>query len=145
MQWVSTGFPFLIVQLNSLEAVQRASPNPAELMSLLEGQISKQVAIFTTETVNSSSHVHLRMFAPEVGVLEDPATGSCAGPLAAYIEQYNLLKRDRPRRDIIIEQGYEIRRPSRLVASIIGEKDFKGAYVSGKTRLVAEGTFFVEK
>ena len=144
MQWVSTGFPFLMIRLNSLEAVQQASPNPPEILSALEGQISKQIVLFCTEGVNSDSHVHLRMFAPEVGVVEDPATGSAAGPLAAYIEQYNLLNREKPCADIVIEQGYEIRRPSKLVASVIGEQDFVGAYVSGLTRLVAEGTFYLD-
>ncbi|MHA2426072.1 MAG: PhzF family phenazine biosynthesis protein, partial [Candidatus Thorarchaeota archaeon] len=144
MQWVSTGFPFLMIQVKNLEAVQRASPNPSEILSSLEGQISKQIVLFCTEGVNDDSHIHLRMFAPEVGVVEDPATGSAAGPLAAYIEQYNLLKREKPGSDIVIEQGYEIKRPSKLVASVIGEQDFIGAYVSGRTRLVAEGTFFLD-
>ncbi|MFW9932358.1 MAG: PhzF family phenazine biosynthesis protein, partial [Candidatus Thorarchaeota archaeon] len=144
MQWVSTGFPFLMVPMKSLEAVKSASPNSPEILSALEGQISKQIVLFSTETENSDSHLHVRMFGPEVGVVEDPATGSAAGPLAAYVEQYNLLNRDLPGQDIIIEQGYEIRRPSRLTASIIGEKDFTGVYVSGLTRLVAKGTFFIE-
>lgn len=144
MQWVSTGFPFLIVQLKSLEAVQKASPNSLEILSTFEGQISKLIVLFCTEGVNQDSHIHLRMFAPEVGVVEDPATGSAAGPLAAYIEQYNLLKRKKPGADIIIEQGYEIRRPSKLVANVIGEEDFTGAYVSGRTRLIAEGTFYLD-
>ena len=143
MQWVSTGFPFLMIRLKSLEAVQKASPNPSEILTTLEGQVSKQIVLFCTKGVNKDSHVHLRMFAPEIGVVEDPATGSAAGPLAAYIEQYNLLKREKPCADIVIEQGYEIMRPSKLVASVIGEQDFIGAYVSGKTRLVAEGTFYL--
>ncbi|MFW9850928.1 MAG: PhzF family phenazine biosynthesis protein [Candidatus Thorarchaeota archaeon] len=141
MQWVSTGFPFLMIQLKSLESVQKASPNTPEILSTLDGQISKLIVIFCTEGVNKDSNVHVRMFGPEVGVVEDPATGSAAGPLAAYIEQYNLLKRKKPGDDIIIEQGYEIKRPSKIVASVIGEEDFIGAYVSGQTRLVAEGTF----
>ena len=144
MQWVSTGFPFLIVPLRSLDAVERASPNPAELLSALDGQINRQVMIFSTETVNEGSHVHARMFAPEVGVVEDPATGSAAGPLTAYLEQYGILNREHRGEDIIIEQGYEIKRPSRLVGNIIGEDDFKGVYVSGQTRLVAEGHFYLD-
>ncbi|MHA1908215.1 MAG: PhzF family phenazine biosynthesis protein [Candidatus Thorarchaeota archaeon] len=144
MQWVSTGFPFIMIQLNSLRAVQKASPSPSEILSSLEGQISKQIVLFCTEGVNKDSHVHLRMFAPEIGVVEDPATGSAAGPLAAYIEQYNLLNREKPGADIVIEQGYEIKRPSKLVANVIGERDFVGAYVSGRTRLVAEGLFYLD-
>ena len=144
MQWVSTGFPFLMVPLNNLKAVQNANPNPSEIMSALNGEISKQIVLFSTETVIDDSHLHVRMFAPEVGVVEDPATGSAAGPLAAYVEQYNILGREKRCEDIIIEQGYEIKRPSKLVATVIGENDFVGVYVSGKTRLIAEGNFYVE-
>jgi trans-2,3-dihydro-3-hydroxyanthranilate isomerase len=124
--------------------VQNTSPNPSEILSSLEGQISRQIVLFCTDGVNDDSHVHMRMFGPEVGVDEDPATGSAAGPLAAYIEQYNLLNRMKPGADIVIEQGYEIKRPSKLIASVIGEKDFVGAYVSGQTRLVAAGTFYLD-
>ncbi len=145
MQWVSTGFPFLIVPLKSLDAVKRASPNPSEILGSLEGQINKQVMIFSIETENDDSHVHTRMFAPEVGVVEDPATGSAAGPLTAYLEQYNILNREKRGDDIVIEQGYEIKRPSRLVGSVIGENDFIGVCVSGKIRLVAEGTFYLDE
>ncbi|MHA1638401.1 MAG: PhzF family phenazine biosynthesis protein, partial [Candidatus Thorarchaeota archaeon] len=142
--WVSTGFPFLMVPLKNLEAVQSASPNPSEIMATLDGEISKQIVLFSTETVNDDSHLHVRMFAPEVGIVEDPATGSAAGPLAAYVEQYNILEREKRCKDIIIEQGYEIKRPSKLVAAVIGENDFVGVYVSGKTRLTTEGTFYIE-
>ncbi|MDF1541360.1 MAG: PhzF family phenazine biosynthesis protein, partial [Candidatus Thorarchaeota archaeon] len=144
MQWVSTGFPFLIVPLKSLDAVKRASPNPSEILGSLDGPINKQVMIFSTETENEDSHVHSRMFAPEVGVVEDPATGSAAGPLTAYLEQYGILNREKRGEDIVIEQGYEIKRPSRIVGKVIGEDDFVGVYVSGLTRLVAEGTFYLD-
>ncbi|MHA1575910.1 MAG: PhzF family phenazine biosynthesis protein, partial [Candidatus Thorarchaeota archaeon] len=143
IQWVTTGFPFLMVPLKNLKAVQNATPNPSEIMSALDGEISQQIVLFSTETVNDDSHLHIRMFAPEVGVVEDPATGSAVGPLAAYVEQYNILNREKRCDDIIIEQGYEIKRPSKLVATVIGENDFIGVYVSGKTRLTAEGTFYL--
>lgn len=144
MQWVSTGFPFLIVPVRTLEGVKNASPNSPDILSALEGQVSKQVVLLTTETVNSDSHLHVRMFGPEVGVVEDPATGSAAGPIAAYVEQYNLLNRNKLGQEAIIEQGYEIRRPSRISARVIGEPDFTGVYVSGSNRLIAEGTFYVD-
>ncbi|MBN2230312.1 MAG: PhzF family phenazine biosynthesis protein [Candidatus Thorarchaeota archaeon] len=144
MQWVSTGFPFLMVPLKTLTAVERANPNPSEILRVLESQISKQIVLLCRETVNEDSDLHVRMFAPEVGVVEDPATGSAAGPLAAYTEQYDLLGRNAPGRDIVIEQGYEIKRPSRLIANVIGSQDFTGVYVSGLTRYVAKGIFYLE-
>lgn len=144
MQWVSTGFPFLIVPVKTLEGVKNASPNSPDILSALEGQISRQVVLLTTQTVNPDSHLHVRMFGPEVGVIEDPATGSAAGPIAAYVEQYNLLNHNQPGQEIIIEQGYEIQRPSKISARVIGERDFTGVDVSGSNRLIAEGTFYVD-
>jgi trans-2,3-dihydro-3-hydroxyanthranilate isomerase len=84
------------------------------------------------------------MFAPDVGVLEDPATGSAAGPVGAYIDHYALLKRTTRGTPIVIEQGYEISRPSQLIAEVVGKTEPENVLVSGKIKLVAEGSFYVE-
>jgi trans-2,3-dihydro-3-hydroxyanthranilate isomerase len=141
MQFVSTGSPFLIVPVKSLAAVQKAVPNPGRIMATLAGQPSRDILIFCTETVNNDSQVHARMFAPELGILEDPATGSAAGPLAAYAERYECLPRHRTGDPIVIEQGYEVQRPSRLVAKVVGRKVAEAVQVSGQVKLVAEGKF----
>ncbi|MHA2299645.1 MAG: PhzF family phenazine biosynthesis protein, partial [Candidatus Thorarchaeota archaeon] len=49
-QWISTGFPFLIVQLNSLKAVKAAEPSPSEIVKVLSGELSQEIVIFSTET-----------------------------------------------------------------------------------------------
>lgn len=143
MQWVSTGFPFLIVQLNSLKAVQAAEPSPNEITNVLAGQLSQEIVIFSTETVHEDSSVHARMFAPGVGVLEDPATGSAAGPLGAYVRKYDIQDASDVTEPVIIEQGFELKRPSNLRSQVIGGSDFDGMKVSGKVKLVAEGDFFL--
>jgi trans-2,3-dihydro-3-hydroxyanthranilate isomerase len=142
-QVVSTGFPFLIVQVKSLAAVKRATPVPA-LFEDLRNLSTQQVLIFSTETTFSDSQVHARMFAPEVGVVEDPATGSAAGPLGAYLEMYKVLSNHQLGDPISIEQGYEIERPSKLVARVPHES-MSEVHVSGKVRLVAEGVFFLHE
>ncbi|MHA1289532.1 MAG: PhzF family phenazine biosynthesis protein, partial [Candidatus Thorarchaeota archaeon] len=75
IQFVSTGFPFLMVPLKDLSSVQKAAPNPQLILENLKSLTSQEVLIFTTEGVHSDSHVHARMFAPGAGVPEDPATG----------------------------------------------------------------------
>lgn len=139
-QFVTTGFPFLIVPLKSLEIVRAVSPDIRELGQLLEGSPSKEVLVFSSETVNSDGSFHARMFAPFAGVLEDPATGSAAGPLGAYVEEYELTKSQRGQ-PIIIEQGYEIRRPSQLFVEVGGD----AVVVGGRVKRSAEGTYFLEK
>ena len=143
MQFVSTGMPFLIVPLQSLSAVQRAAPNPSLILETLHGQASQEIVIFGDETVHPDSHVHVRMFAPGAGVPEDPATGSAAGPLGAYLIEHRVLTNLRPEEPIVIEQGHEMRRPSRLEVVITGDKSTREAYVSGKVKLVAEGKLYV--
>jgi trans-2,3-dihydro-3-hydroxyanthranilate isomerase len=143
VQWISTGFPFLIVQLKSMSAVQSAEPSPSEIANALAGQLSQEIVIFSTETVHEDSSVHARMFAPGVGVLEDPATGSAAGPLGAYVRKYNVQEKSDITEPVVIEQGFELKRPSKLISQVIGGADFEGMKVSGKVKLVAGGDFFL--
>jgi trans-2,3-dihydro-3-hydroxyanthranilate isomerase len=142
IQIVSTGFPFIIVPIKTLAAVKRAVPVPPLFDTNLSDLSTKQVLIFSTETTHSDSHVHARMFGPDVGVVEDPATGSAAGPCGAYLEKYKLLSDHKIGDPINIEQGYEIQRPSKLVVTVPDES-MEEVHVSGKVRLIAEGTFYL--
>jgi trans-2,3-dihydro-3-hydroxyanthranilate isomerase len=145
VEFVSTGSHKLVVPITSLKAVQRVQPNSQAILDRLVGLPSRNILIFCTETVNKESDVHARFFAPEVGVVEDPATGSAAGPLAAYLEHHQVLQRKERGKPIIIEQGYEMRRPSQLVSEVVWGEGMEGVRVSGKVKLTAEGTFYLEK
>ncbi|MFW9830777.1 MAG: PhzF family phenazine biosynthesis protein [Candidatus Thorarchaeota archaeon] len=142
-QYVQTGSPFLIVPLNSLDAIQKAQPDGPKILATLKDELTARIVLLTTDTEHPDSDIHVRMFAPDVGVLEDPATGSAAGPVGAYVEHYNLLNRANPGERIFIEQGYEIQRPSQLIAEVVGGKIPTNVLVSGKVKLVAEGQFYV--
>jgi len=145
VQFVSTGIPFLLVPVQSLASVRKAVPNPTRILATLAGQPSRDILIFCAQTQNSDSHVHARMFAPEFGIPEDPATGSGAGPLAAYLERYNCLPKHAKGSPVVIEQGYEVQRPSRLVAEVVWGKGMEAVQVSGQVKLVAEGTFHLKR
>jgi len=139
IQIVSTGFPYLIVPVKSLNLLKRARPPlPKELQELSY----REILVITTETKYSDSHVHARMFAPEAGVLEDPATGSAAGPLGAYVEKHKVLDNHSLGDPILIEQGFEINRPSQLIAKVPDER-MSAVLVSGRVRLIAEGVFYL--
>ncbi|MFW9968286.1 MAG: PhzF family phenazine biosynthesis protein [Candidatus Thorarchaeota archaeon] len=143
-QFISTGFPFLIIPIKTLSAIRRAVPNPTEILKSLKNEISQEIVILTTETIHSDSNVHVRMFAPGAGVLEDPATGSAAGPIGGYIEAHNLLPNHSLGEFIVIEQGFELNRPSRLVFQSAKVRGKKRVYVAGKISLMAEGKFFLK-
>ena len=140
MQYVSTGFPFLIIKIENTKAVQRAYPNPLLLNEALREFPSGEILIFSTHCIHSDSSVHVRMFAPEAGVPEDPATGSAAGPLGAYLYNYEILKQNQER--YIIEQGYEMNRPSRLEVDVLPSLEL--VYVTGDVRITAEGHFILD-
>ena len=142
MRFVSTGLPFLIVPLISLSAVQSIKLNVSVLLEELKNLPSQELLVFCSETIHSDSNVHMRMFAPSIGVIEDPATGSAVGPLGAYIDNYNCVKGLTKGRKITVEQGYEINRPSKLLSKCNYENsDISSVIVEGQVRKTAEGLF----
>ncbi|MHA2203238.1 MAG: PhzF family phenazine biosynthesis protein [Candidatus Hodarchaeales archaeon] len=144
MQFVSTGFPFLIVPLTSLEAIRAINLDTNLLLRTLDGFPSHELLVFTPNTVNTDSHVHVRMFAPSTGVPEDPATGSAAGPLGGYLEVYHVLSNHPRGTSFVLEQGYEIYRPSKLITQCSYEKDeIKEVIVSGEVKITVEGNFII--
>ena len=96
--------------------------------------------VFTTVTVEEFSDVHTRMFAPSIGILEDPATGSASGALGAYLVHNGVVEVG-PTTEIIAEQGYEIERPSRIVIQVESDDDaIQEVKVGGQVVMMAEGT-----
>jgi trans-2,3-dihydro-3-hydroxyanthranilate isomerase len=80
-----------------------------------------------------------RMFAPALGVNEDPATGSAAGPLAVHLVRHGRVG---PGEQIEISQGAEIARPSTLYARAEGSRDhIERVCVGGSAVIVAEGKY----
>jgi len=95
--------------------------------------------IFTRECVHPESTVHARMFAPTMGLVEDPATGSASGALGAYLVHRGLVSAD-PTARIVVEQGYEMGRPSTIYVEVdIDEQGPVEVRVGGKAVEVAEG------
>lgn len=144
VRFASTGNIFLIIPLKSLASVQKASPNPSLIIKALEGEISQDVLIFTTETVNSDANAHARMFAPASGIIEDPATGSASGPLGAYLEYHDVLPSHSIGDMIVVEQGYEMNRPSKIKVQLVRKKQKTDVFVSGRVRTTAEGNFYLK-
>ena len=94
---------------------------------------------FTLETEVPESTVHVRAFAPALGITEDPASGSVGGALGAYLARHQIIAKEKLDR-IQIEQGIEMGRPS-LIQVEIGQKDgvISGIEVGGKSQILIEG------
>jgi trans-2,3-dihydro-3-hydroxyanthranilate isomerase len=127
-QVVSCGNPFLFAPM-TLSEVQSLAVRPAAFEALLDEVGAMGLYAFTVlETARPGSHVHGRMFAPGVGIAEDPATGSAAGPLGAYLVRHGIHGTT----PIVIEQGFEIGRPSILRVRIDGTpQNITGVHVGG--------------
>ena len=143
VQIVSTGVPQMMVPVRSLKEVQgldASKLNTAVLNRVCDAVDTKCVMVFSLETERPQSTVHTRMFAPLLGVLEDPATGSANGALGAYLVHHRAVPVTEPTTHIVSEQGAEIGRPSTLTIEVDSEGEAVTAVrVGGQVVLVAEG------
>lgn len=143
VQVVSTGVPQMMVPVRSLDEVKALDAgqlNIAALNQACHAVGTECVMVFTFETERPESTVHVRMFAPLLGVPEDPATGSANGALGAYLVHHKAVPVTGPTVHIVSEQGAELGRPSTLYIEVdsVGE-EITAVRVGGQVVPVAEG------
>jgi PhzF family phenazine biosynthesis protein len=128
---VWTGAEHLMLGLRTRADVDAAAPEPARLRALLAGVGAEGCYVYSTESGADGADAYTRFFNPTVGIVEDPATGTAAGPLAA------LLARDgrAPAGSIRILQGHAMGRPSVLEVAVDGDL----VDLSGTGLVVADG------
>lgn len=131
-QVVSTGSPHLLVPLRTRETVARARPNAAKLLSILSSVSGQGCYVFSLDPVLEGSTAHARFFNPTVGIVEDAATGSAAGPLAALLTENGITAEGTT---VVIEQGYPMQRPSLIRVQVVGKR----VKVTGRGFITAEG------
>ena len=137
---VSTGLPVLIVPVRTLTAVRSIVPDAAAIVEVCGRVGANGIMVFTSVTVEDHATVHTRMFAPSIGIPEDPATGSASGAMGAYLVHNGLVEVG-PMTELIVEQGYEIARPSRILVQVESEDDaIQTVKVGGQCVMVVKGT-----
>jgi trans-2,3-dihydro-3-hydroxyanthranilate isomerase len=137
VQEVSTGLPFIIVPLRTLDAVKRSRVRLESAADLVKDTEAKAFLLFCPETYSSKNDLNVRVFAHYHGVPEDPATGSANGCLAGYLVKSRYF--GSPQVNIRVEQGYEIGRPSLLFLNAEEKAGEISVLVGGKVILVARG------
>ena len=139
-QVVSTALPQLMVPAQGLKDLEKIVIDPAALRTVFETLETKCFMIFTRQTVHPNSTVHARMFAPTLGVPEDPATGSASGALGAYLVRHRVMPAHSTTH-LIVEQGYEMGRPSTIYVEVDQgpDGDPGEVRVGGQAVEVAEG------
>jgi trans-2,3-dihydro-3-hydroxyanthranilate isomerase len=136
IQEVSTGIPFIIVPLKTLDAVRRARIDKDRQLELAK-ETQAEILVFCPETYKKENSLNVRVFVDLFGIPEDPATGSANGCLAAYLSHHHYYGSDLV--TARVEQGYEIGRPSLLHLKAENKEGQIQVYVGGKVVMVASG------
>jgi trans-2,3-dihydro-3-hydroxyanthranilate isomerase len=143
VQIVSTGIPQMMVPVRSLADVQLLAADRLDYSTLARvcrGVGTDCVMVFSLETEGAEATVHTRMFAPSLGVPEDPATGSANGALGAYLVRHRAVPVSEPTTHITSEQGLELGRPSTLYVEVDSRAgEVTGVRVGGEVVAMAEG------
>ena len=145
VQVVSCGVPFLFVPLTSRAAVDNATVNRGALDDLLQQSKSGAhgVFLFSAERGSDRATVYSRMFAPELGVAEDPATGIASGPLGCYLVRHKVVPPAKAAAMLSL-QGVKMGRPSHVHIAIGLQKgEITSVRVGGEAVLAGEGTLYV--
>ena len=151
VQIVSTGIPQMMVPVRSLAEIQALKAGELDISAL--GRVCHAlgtdcVMVFALETERPEATVHTRLFAPLLGIPEDPATGSANGALGAYLVHHapdspallQALKPSGPAIHILSEQGAEMGRPSTLYIEVDQQgTELTSVRVGGQVVLLAEG------
>lgn len=124
-QVVSTGAPHLLVHVRDRAAIDRAMPDVAHLASLVRSVGGQGCYLFSLDPLIA------RFFNPVAGIPEDPATGSAAGPLAAFLIANKVLAAG----TVVVEQGHGLGRPSRIEVRVQGDE----VKIAGRCVVTARG------
>lgn len=131
----STGAGHLLVRVAGVAAVDAARPDSAALASLLALAGGEGCYVYTLDA-GAGLHAYARFFNPTVGIAEDPATGTAAGPLAALLVRDGVAALGEPVR---IEQGRSLGRPSLLTVTVDGAR----VTLTGSGVVAAAGTLYL--
>lgn len=137
-QEVNCGSTFFVVPLATRKAVDAAILDRAktDAMFAAAGIQRRGIYVFSTEKAQDDATAYSRLLG--TGGIEDPATGSAAGPAGCFAAQHGLAPADRP---IVFLQGVLVRRPSRIHVKVTkGDAEITGVKVGGTAVVVGEGT-----
>ncbi len=134
----SAGMPVTFVPVRNLAAMSKVVPQPALWSAAFPPPVPDVAFLYTRETTGLGRQFHGRMFAPGLGLTEDPATGAAAAAFAGVVQTFDTPPAGSRR--IIIEQGFEMERPSLITLEMDSEGGrLTAARVGGDAVIVAEG------
>jgi len=136
------GAPFNFVPVRNLDALTRAKPVMSRWKAAFGHDTHNDAYVYCRETRSHDSAFQARMFAPDMGIAEDPATGSAAAAFAGVVHFYDGLTGGT--HHIRIEQGFVMGRPSLIDLEVdIENGKMHAVRIGGQAKLVARGELFV--
>lgn len=143
---VSCGVPYLFIPIKKPEMLSWAKVDIPKWEQHLRGYWAPEMFVFSTEdwsNIFEGGHIRARMFAPGLGILEDPATGSACAALAGFL----ALRADTRDGTLrwMVDQGVEMGRPSRLELEVdLKRGQLASIKVGGCSVLVSSGTLYID-
>jgi trans-2,3-dihydro-3-hydroxyanthranilate isomerase len=131
---------FVYIAVKEPEVLNEMQPNISEIKRVL-GPHQIEPYVFAPGGQDGGDF-HARFFAPLSGITEDPATGSAQHSFIKALEILDLLPQ---KEEIVVEQGYEMGRPSKLYNRIHQIGEYGGVKTGGNTALIIEGKILLEK
>lgn len=136
----SAGVPFLMIPVHNLAVVQSLEFDPAlwiKTAPFVEGALASAY-VYCRGGVHHNAKFHARMFSPDMGILEDPATGAAVAALSGAIHHFDGLPDGH--HPILVEQGVEMGRPSFIHLHVdVKDLEIARARIGGQAVKVAEG------
>jgi trans-2,3-dihydro-3-hydroxyanthranilate isomerase len=134
-QVVSTGVPHLLVPIRNSDLVDQISPESSLLLDVLKAAGGEGCYVYSLDARHRSAAAYTRFFNPTIGIAEDPATGTAAGPLGAHLVKLGLVKSG----VVTVEQGTALGRTSLIEVSVLDST----VSISGWGVVVASGRLSV--
>ena len=137
----SAGVPFLMIPLHNLATVQNLEFDPGlwvKAAPFVEGSLASAY-VYCRGGVHHQAKFHARMFSPDMGISEDPATGAAVAALSGAIRHFDALPDGH--HPVLVEQGVEIGRASFIYLHIdVKDAEIARARIGGQAVKLAEGT-----
>jgi trans-2,3-dihydro-3-hydroxyanthranilate isomerase len=137
----SAGVPFLMIPLHNLATVQNLEFDPVlweKAVPFVEGSLASAY-VYCRGGVHHQAKFHARMFSPDMGIAEDPATGAAVAALSGAIRHFDGLPDGH--HPVLVEQGVEMGRASFIHLHIdVKDGEIAKARIGGQAVKVAEGT-----
>lgn len=143
---MSAGVSFLYIPLKSVNAmkkIQFRQDIQEKYFKITDN--AKHIFTFTTNTDDLPVDVYSRMFAPAMGISEDPATGAASGPLGVYLSRYYFKESSQNETQSMVSlQGADMGRPSRITIKVTKfDQEITLVSIAGTSVIMGKGQLFL--